>query len=413
MNGFDSKAQNATRTGVPIIPVFVLSLLAMSLVAGADVPNKLETNDSTSPTARGDWVQEGFDPGHTSFNRFETELSPENVGNLVELWESPVGGGTLFCGPVVRDGKVYIGSSDGNMYAFDAGTGATEWVGESQGILFSATAAVGHGLVFDSAFNRPFLAYNAETGEIAWNSGFSGVQAAPTLQGQRLYFFSADDVLHALDQETGMEIWSAETEGSTQSQAAVVLDGRVFQIRGSGVLGGLTAFDAQTGEILWHKIEAGSGSGAVAVRGRLFFRGVVERGGESVVAALDAATGELIWETPTLPGGTDAVPAVAYGMVFVTFVDLFALDAKTGVEVWRVPGVHSVAGPSVANGVVYASNLSGEWDAFDARNGALLWSVVVGAGCGGTCTNAIPVVANGRLYLAGPDQFLRAYGLPR
>jgi len=73
--------------------------------------------------------------------------------------------------------------------------------------------------------------------------------------------------------------------------------------------------------------------------------------------------------------------------------------------------VHSVAGPSVANGVVYASNLDGEWDAFNALDGTLLWSVDESSGCGGTCTNAIPVVANGKLYLAGPDQFLRCYGL--
>ena len=408
MNGFAGKAKNTTQIGVPIIPLFVLSFFAVSLVAVADVPKTLESDDSTAPTRTGDWAQEGFDSGHTSFNRFETELGPENVGNLVELWESPVDVGSLFCGPVVRDGKVYIGSSgDDSMYSFDAATGATLWVGEPQGLFFTATAAVGRGLVFATAFNSSFLAYDAETGEIAWDSGFDGLRAAPTLQGRRLYFYSADDLLHALDPETGTEIWSGVADGSNTGQAPVVFDGRVFQS-----LDGLTAYDAQTGEILWHKSETGSGSGVVATRGRLFYRGVFEGGGESVVA-LDAATGELIWETPTLPGFTDAVPAVGEGMVFVTFVDLFALDAKTGVEVWRVPGVHSVAGPSVANGVVYASNLSGEWDAFDARNGALVWSVVTGSGCGGTCTNAIPVVANGRLYLAGPDQFLRAYGLPR
>jgi len=412
MNGFAFKAQNTTRAAVSIVSLFVLSLLAVSLAAEADVPNTLESDDSTGPTRAGDWVQEGFDPGHTSFNRLETELSPENVGNLVKLWESSVGGGLPFCGPVVRDGKVYIGSGaagDGRMYAFDAATGATLWVGESQApLFFSATAAVGHGLVFANAFNSPFLAYDAETGEIAWNSGLGGIKAAPTLQGRRLYLFGADDLVHALDPETGTEIWSQNPGGPNTGQAPVVLNGRVFQ--SACVRGGLTAYDAQTGEILWHK-NACSGAGVVATQGRLFFRGTFEGGSDSVIA-LDAATGELIWETPTLPGSTSAVPAVAYGMVFVTFVDLIALDARTGVEVWRVPGVHSNTGPSVANGVVYASNLSGEWDAFDARNGALLWSVVI-PGCGGTCTNAIPVVANGRLYLAGPDQFLRAYGLPR
>ena len=249
MNGFDFEAQNATRTGVPIIPLFVLSLLAVSLVAAADVPNRLETNDSTSPTVTGDWVQEGFDPGHTAFNRFETRLSPENVGNLVKLWESSVGGGLLSCGPVVRDGKVYIGSGgfDGQIYAFDEATGATLWVGEAQSSFFTATAAVGHGLVFASAFSSPFLGYDAETGEIAWNSGLDGLRTAPTLQGRMLYFISADDLLHALDLETGMEIWSREP-GSNTGQAPVVLDGRVFQILSSR-LGGLTADPTpQTGE---------------------------------------------------------------------------------------------------------------------------------------------------------------------
>ncbi|HEX3421550.1 MAG TPA: PQQ-binding-like beta-propeller repeat protein, partial [Candidatus Udaeobacter sp.] len=46
------------------------------------------------------------------------------------------------------------------------------------------------------------------------------------------------------------------------------------------------------------------------------------------------------------------------------------------------------------------------------QKGSLLWSVVVGGGCGFSCTNAVPVIANGTLYLAGPDQYLRAFGLP-
>src|SRR6476659_9221216 len=99
MNGFAGKAKNTTQIGVPIIPLFVLSFFAVSLVAVADVPKTLESDDSTAPTRTGDWTQEGFDSGHTSFNRFETELGPENVGNLVELWESPVDVGSLFCGP--------------------------------------------------------------------------------------------------------------------------------------------------------------------------------------------------------------------------------------------------------------------------------------------------------------------------
>jgi outer membrane protein assembly factor BamB len=95
----------------------------------------------------------------------------------------------------------------------------------------------------------------------------------------------------------------------------------------------------------------------------------------------------------------------------VTHSQLWALDAWTGAVVWSVPAT-SALGPTVANGVVYASSLDGEWDAFDERDGSLLWSITIGSGCSGTCTLALPVVANGTLYLAGPDTYLRAFSLP-
>ena len=73
----------------------------------------------------------------------------------------------------------------------------------------------------------------------------------------------------------------------------------------------------------------------------------------------------------------------------------------------------SAVGPTVANGVVYASSLNGGWDAFDERDGSLLWSVTLGSGCSGTCTVTLQVTANGMLYLAGPDGSVHAFGLNR
>ena len=95
----------------------------------------------------------------------------------------------------------------------------------------------------------------------------------------------------------------------------------------------------------------------------------------------------------------------------MTQSNLWALDAATGSPMWSAQAASAV-GPTVANGVVYASNQSGEWDAFDERDGSLLWSVTVGTGCFGDCTVTLPVIANGTLYLAGPDSYLRAFTLP-
>lgn len=104
---------------------------------------------------------------------------------------------------------------------------------------------------------------------------------------------------------------------------------------------------------------------------------------------------------------------MAHGLIFVAqAAGLQAFDAKTGAPVWIVPIGSATQTPVVANGVVYVPNFDGEWDAYDARNGTLLWSVVISSGCGGNCTNGTAVVAHGILYLAGPDNFLRAYSVP-
>jgi len=377
------------------------SFIAVSLVAAADAPNTLGSNVSTSPTATGDWVQAGFDAAHSGFNRFETQINRGNVGNLTQLWASPVGTGALYASPVVWNGKVFIGSGDGHMYAFDAATGATLWVGPQQNLFFVDSAAVGYGLVFASSLYSTFLAYNADTGEIAWTSGLADVRASPTLRGQALFVGSFDGALSALNAETGRPIWSATGNCCIYDQAPVVEGGRVFQMRTDHTL---TAYDAQTGTQLWSKPEFSVGTLAAA-HGKLFFNYYPN------VVALDAATGAELWAAPVLTGAISGAPAVANRAVFVTSSKLMALHASTGAVIWGAAAA-SDWGPSVANGVVYASSLSGEWDAFDEHNGSLLWSVTVGSGCGGSCANAVPVIANGVLYLAGPDQYLRAFALP-
>ncbi len=349
-------------------------------------------------------MQAGFDSGHSGFNRFETKLSSKNVGNLTQLWAAQVGvGGFLYASPVVCNGKVFIGGGDGRMYAFDAATGATLWVGPQQTAFFVDSAAAGNGLVFASSLYQKFLAYKADTGEIAWTSEITQVRASPTIDGQTVYVGSLDGTLFALDAETGTTKWSSTKGGCcVYDQAPVVDGGRVLQMRTNGTL---TAYDAQSGERIWRKPEFSVGTQAAAY-GMAFFNHYPN------VVALNTATGKEVWTVPLVTGATTGAPAVANRRVFITQSTLMALDSATGALIWEAPAASSW-GPSVANGVVYASSLNGEWDAFDARSGALLWSVTPANVCGGTCTNSTPVIANGILYLAGPDNYLRAYGLPR
>ena len=397
MNNSHFKPRNAARPR--IIPLLLLSFIAVSLVAASDATNTPGSTVSTSPAVNEDWHQASFDWAHSGFNRFETVLRRSTVKDLTQLWAVPIAGG-IHASAVISEGKVFIGSGDGHMNALDAVTGATLWTGPAQGSLFGASAATRHGLVFSAALDRRMLAYNADTGEIAWTSDLL-VDASPTLKNRVLYVASQNGTLTALDAQTGTEMWSARGHCCVTNQSPVVDGGRVFQMREDHTL---TAYDALSGEQLW-KIEAFSVGTVAAAYGMLFYSFFPD------VVALDQATGAQLWTAPVASAARTEVPAVANGLVFVTHSQLWALDAWTGAVVWSAPATSAV-GPTVANGVVYASSLNGEWDASDERDGALLWSVTVDSGCFGTCTVTLPVIANGTLYLAGPDSNLRAFSLP-
>jgi len=361
----------------------------------------MEPCEATHPTTTAGWHQAGFDSAHSAYNRFETVLTPSNVGQLTQVWASQVDRLILYASPVVSGGRVFIGSGEGRMYAFDAATGATLWIGERQDSFFVDSAAVQQGLVFANSLYGTLLAYNAGTGKIVWTSDLTDVRASPTLHGQLLYVASFDGTLTALDPLTATPVWTVPGKCCVFDQAPTVDHGRVFQMRTDHTL---IAYEARTGTQLWSKAYFSIGTQA-ASNGTLFFADPPD------VVAVDEATGDERWRAFNLSALTTAAPAVGNGLVFVTASALYALDITTGAVVWIALAASSW-GPTVANGVVFASSQSGEWDAFDERDGSLLWSVTVGSGCGGDCTNTVPVIANGMLYLAGPDQYLRAFALP-
>src|SRR5262249_53934974 len=307
---------STTRNLVSHAPLRLAFLLVPLAFAGFALSSTAWAGDGRSEN----WRQAAFDPAHTAFNRGETILSPANVGNLTQAWASPVGTFTLFASPVVCGGKVFIGGDDGHMYALDATTGATVWVGPTQASFFVDSAAVGHRLVFANSIYSTLLAYDAETGAIAWTSNLTDVRASPTLSNGTLYVASNDGTLTALDAETGTPLWSRQGGCCVYDQAPAVDGGRVFQMRTDHTL---TGYDARTGRQLWSTSAFSVGTLA-ASGGVLFFNEYPN------VIALDEATGTQLWASPVLALQPDGAPAVANGLVFVTTTSLMALDAATG-----------------------------------------------------------------------------------
>jgi outer membrane protein assembly factor BamB len=129
--------------------------------------------------------------------------------------------------------------------------------------------------------------------------------------------------------------------------------------------------------------------------------GVVYVGSSSgLVFAIDAATGTELWRIST----EDAVfssPAVDGGTVYIgsgaeDFAPgiLYALDGSTGAERWRFATNGAVFGaPAIASGTVFVGSTAGEVYALDGTSGAERWTAHAGA-----ALNTL-AVADGAVYL--------------
>jgi len=112
------------------------------------------------------------------------------------------------------------------------------------------------------------LALDANTGKELWvtplgkatydKQGGDGPRSTPTVDGKRVYFLGAYQVLTCLDAETGKQIWQhdivSEFGGRVitwKSAASPVLSGNLIYVNGGGAGQALLAFDKSDGKVVW------------------------------------------------------------------------------------------------------------------------------------------------------------------
>jgi outer membrane protein assembly factor BamB len=273
-----------------------------------------------------------------------------------------------------------------------------------------SSAVVAGGVVYVKAWDNKLHALNAETGDELWSFETGGLDTAPAVVDGVVYAGGADrdetsGTLYAIDAATGHEIWHHDTVYALSDSSPVVVDGIVYVGGGNGeeTSGAVYAIDAAGNEV-W-SFEAGMpiwSAPAVA-------KGVVYVGGggldwdHGAVFALDAKSGAAIWTFDTNDGPVLASPAVSGGLVYATSGSLSAINAKTGKQSWTFAKKNETfdTAPAVVNHVIYVGGT--KLMALDAKSGATIWSF--------TGTNAYvasPVVADRIVYAGTYDAQLLA-----
>ncbi|NIN70818.1 MAG: PQQ-binding-like beta-propeller repeat protein [Gemmatimonadetes bacterium] len=239
-----------------------------------------------------------WDWGHEGWDYFTS--SPAIAGDLMvvgsgdgsvygfdaasgtERWRVSTGG-RVRSSPAIANGVAYVGSADGILYAIDLETGELRWSFETEGASFNSaefgfdrktiqsSPAVAGGRVFFGSRDGKFYALDTSTGELAWRFDHSTpwVVSSPAIyQGAAIVGTSDGLFLHAMDVETGGELWRYETGDRVFSSPAV--SGGIVYV---GVHSGrFLALDAAGGALEWELRFGGAVmSSPVVHQGRAYF----------------------------------------------------------------------------------------------------------------------------------------------
>ena len=283
--------------------------------------------------------------------------------------------------PVVVGDAVYVGSTDGNLYAVNRADGTLRWKFATRGAV-NSSPAFANGVVFAGSVDGRFYAVDAATGKEKWNFKTAGERrftapgihggtprtemmadpfdmflSSPVIAGGAVYFGSGDHNVYALDVETGALRWTFKT-GNVVHASPAVSNGVVFI--GSWDRN-MYAINAATGKELW-RFQTGNDTviynqigiaSSAAVAGGVVYFGC--RDGHFY--AVDAKTGAQRWSHDNKMGWVIASPAVRNGVVYFPTADgtrFKALDAATGALKYSVENkAISFSSPAIVNDVVY------------------------------------------------------------
>jgi outer membrane protein assembly factor BamB len=162
------------------------------------------------------------------------------------LWISGSGGallgsGTFYSTAAVDYGRVFLGNTDGRIYAYDASTGRLDWAVQTGAYVYASPAvtnAPGLGpTLYLGSYNGTFYALNARSGQIAWRFNAHGrISGSATIVGRTVYF--ADLGQHRT-YGLGISTGRLSFEMGTGSFDPVISDGQDIYLTGYTGLYGL------------------------------------------------------------------------------------------------------------------------------------------------------------------------------
>lgn len=339
-----------------------------------------------------------------------------------QLWSARIGNGSggFFSGLriAVHEDAVFVGSRDGRAAAFNPRTGARVWETDTK-LPLSAGPSVDGGLVLFGTLDAQVVALDRATGKLLWKAPASSeVLASPVGNGQTVVVRSVDGRIYGLHASDGTRAWSfseAEPRLTLRGQSMPLLVGDEVLVGQDD--GTLVALDAASGKVLWQQ--------AIAVpNGRTELERLVDIDADllgtenavfvdsygDVLTVVDPASGNLGWKRPIKSWtGMALSPDGAQLYVSDNDGDIWALDPRTGAEIWHDKALHFrvLSAPVVQDGNVVVGDFEGYLHWLSPDSGAEIGRVRMSK----DGIIAAPVVRGGTLYVMDAEGHVAAYGI--
>ncbi len=190
-----------------------------------------------SPTLSGGLLYFGDYSGHI-------QAVSEQTGRRIWISNSEgalLGSGTFYSTAAVVYGRVFLGNTDGRVYAYDASSGKLDWAVQTGAYVYASPAvtnAPGLGpTIYIGSYDGTFYAIDARSGHVSWTFNAHGrISGSATIVGRTVYFADlGEHRTYGLGISTGRVLFRMETGAFDP----VISDGKNIYLTGYTGLYGL------------------------------------------------------------------------------------------------------------------------------------------------------------------------------
>ncbi len=426
----------------------VLASIAVAATTWAVTAGSAPPSALASTTV--DWTQFRESQTHQGNNpEVGTALTTSTVSGLAIAWTGATGG-AVDSSPATTGGVVYVGSSDGFLYAYSVGCGTNAaacspiWKGATGGAVTSSPA-VSLGYVFVGSADGKVYAFKVgcatggATCSPVWTAATGGaIDSSPSLSGSVLYIGSADGKIYAFDATGGSgscsgtpktctPLWTGATGGAIHSSPAESNgvtyvgsdDGKLYAFSTTCGTGGASCdplWTATTGGAIHSSPSVASGRVYVGSNSGTFYAvdaaGSTNCGGSPVSCTplWTAATGGAV--TASAAEGLSRVWIASEDGKLYSFTNCGSSGAACTPE-WTGNVGHPIdSSPAYSDHVLYIGAGDGKVYAFQADCPTATCTPLWTSSAIGTAIKSSPAVTTGFVYVGSNDGKLYAFHLP-